>query len=108
MQLANNKSMERHNASEIENLQEKLKQETGRLKERLELEHSREVQKVKTTCEGVRSDLELARIQNEQLKEQVTLKCTNYQQNILICIEASISTSVKRYCKFKSLFFLKK
>lgn len=82
MQLANNKSMERHNASEIENLQEKLKQETGRLKERLELEHSREVQKVKTTCEGVRSDLELARIQNEQLREQVTFKCTNYQQNV--------------------------
>eukprot|EP00057_Strongylocentrotus_purpuratus_P003594 XP_003726967.1 PREDICTED: protein Spindly-A isoform X2 [Strongylocentrotus purpuratus] len=68
MQLANNKSMERHNASEIEN----LKQETRRLKERLELEHSREVQKVKTTCEGVRSDLELARIQNEQLREQVS------------------------------------
>nr|XP_054751253.1 protein Spindly-B-like [Lytechinus pictus] len=72
MQLVNKESMERHHASEIENLQERLKQESRSLKERLELEHSCEVQKVKKTCEGLMSDLELARIQNDQLKEQVT------------------------------------
>lgn len=72
MHLESKDHMEKHYEAELSNASDRTKREVDAITERLQMTHANELQKLKSSNDSLKADLDLVKLKETQLQEKVS------------------------------------